>query len=85
MFYKLFKPAFEKAFSVKNIESAWQKTSLWLYDPPKVLDIFKERPNTNIPVNTEAQDPNKVKTLYTLKSIRHFQARFAKNPTKQLQ
>jgi hypothetical protein len=50
-----------------------------------VLDIFKERPNIDILVNTEAQDPNKVKTLYTLKSIRHFQARFAKNPTKQLQ
>ena len=85
MFYKLFKPAFKKAFFVKNIGFAQQKTSLQLYDPLKVLDIFKERPNTNILINTEVQDPNKVKTLYTLKSIRHFQARFAKNPTKQLQ
>ena len=57
MFYRLFKPAFEKAFfvekafSVENIESAWQKTGLWPYDPPVVLDIFKERPNTNILVN----------------------------------
>ena len=72
MFYKLFKLAFKKAFSIKNIEFAWQKTSLQLYNPPKVLNIFKERPNTNIPINTEAQDLNKVKTLYILKSIRHF-------------
>jgi hypothetical protein len=69
MFYRLFKPAFKKAFFVKNIKFAWQKTSLWLYNPLKVLDIFKERLNTNILINTEAQDPNKVKTLYTLKSI----------------
>ena len=54
MFYGLFKPVFKKAFSVENIKSAWQKTGLWPYDPPKVLDIFKERLNTNIPVNTKA-------------------------------
>ena len=72
MFYKLFKLAFKKAFSVKNIKFAQQKTSLQLYDPLKVLDIFKERLNINILVNTKAQNPNKVKTLYTLKSIRHF-------------
>jgi len=85
MFYRLFKPAFEKAFSIKNIKSAWQKTGLWPYDPPIVLDIFKERPNTDILVNIDVRDPNEVKTLYTSKSIRHFQAQFAKNPTKQLQ
>ena len=69
MFYKLFKLAFKKAFSIKNIKFTWQKTGLWPYDPPKVLDIFKKRLNTNILINTKAQDPNKVKTLYTLKSI----------------
>ena len=69
MFYRLFKLAFKKAFSVENIESAWQKTSLQLYDPLIVLNIFKERPNTNILVNINIQDFNKVKTLYTLKSI----------------
>ena len=53
MFYGLFKPVFKKAFSIENIKSAWQKTGLWPYDPPKVLDIFKERLNTNIPINTK--------------------------------
>jgi hypothetical protein len=85
IFYGCFKPAFEKAFCVKNIESAWKKTGLWLYDPSLVLDPFKARLNTDIPVKTEVRDPNKVKTLYTLKSIQYFQAYFAKNPTKQLQ
>ena len=85
MFYGLFKLAFEKAFSIENIESAWQKIGLWPYDPPVVLDIFKERPNTDILVNINVRDPNEVKTPYTSKSIRHFQAQFAKNPTKQLQ
>ena len=69
MFYRLFKLAFEKAFFVENIKFAQQKTSLWLYNPLKVLNIFKERPNIDILVNIEAQDPNKVKTLYILKSI----------------
>ena len=85
MFYGCFKPAFEKAFCVENIESAWKKTGLWPYDPSLVLDPFKARPNTDIPVKTEVRDPNEVKTPYTSKSIRHFQAHFAKNPTKQLQ
>ena len=85
MFYKLFKLVFEKAFFVKNIKSTQQKTSLQLYDPLVVLDIFKERPNINIPININIRDPNKVKTLYTSKSIRYFQAQFAKNPSKLLQ
>jgi hypothetical protein len=85
MFYGLFKPAFEKAFSIANIMSAWSKTGLWPYDPPIVLDIFKQRPNTDIPLRIEARDPNEVKTPYTSKSIRHFQAQFAKNPSKLLQ
>ena len=69
MFYKLFKLAFKKAFFIKNIKFTWQKTSLQLYNPLKVLNIFKECLNTNILINIKAQDPNKVKTLYTLKSI----------------
>jgi hypothetical protein len=54
LFYKLFKLAFEKAFSIKNIKFTWQKTSIWLYNPPKVLNIFKEHRNTNILINIKA-------------------------------
>lgn len=37
-FYKLFKPAFEKAFSEKNILSGWKQTGLYPVNPPAVLD-----------------------------------------------
>jgi hypothetical protein len=69
MFYSCFKPAFEKAFYIKNIELAWKKTGLWPYDPPLLLDLIKARPNTDILIKNKEQDPNKVKTLYTSKSI----------------
>jgi hypothetical protein len=85
MFYGCFKPAFEKAFSEENIRSAWSKTGLWPYDPNLVLDPIRARLNTDAAVENKVRDPNEVKTLYTLKSIRHFQAHFAKNPTKALQ
>ena len=53
MFYGCFKPAFKKAFCVKNIKSAWKKTGLWPYDPFLVLDPFKARLNTDIPIKTK--------------------------------
>ncbi|KAF2228347.1 hypothetical protein EV356DRAFT_458425, partial [Viridothelium virens] len=37
-FFMLFWPAFEKAFSILNIESGWQKTGLYLFNPAIVLD-----------------------------------------------
>jgi hypothetical protein len=37
-FYKLFKPAFKKAFSKKNIISGWKQTGLYPLSPSTVLD-----------------------------------------------
>ncbi|KAI6788227.1 hypothetical protein KC361_g9166 [Hortaea werneckii] len=39
-FFSIFWPAFEKAFTKKNIASAWSNTGIWPFDPPKVLDSF---------------------------------------------
>jgi hypothetical protein len=36
-FYPLFKRAFATAFTQKNIESAFLKTGIWLYNPKQVL------------------------------------------------
>ena len=40
-FFALFWPAFQKAFSEKNIHSAWAKSGLWPWDADSVLDPLK--------------------------------------------
>jgi len=39
-FFAIFWPAFEKAFTEKNITSAWSKTRVLPFDPQKVLAMF---------------------------------------------
>lgn len=39
-FFSLFWPAFEKAFTMENIVSAWSNTGIWPFDPQKVLSSF---------------------------------------------
>ncbi|KAI7705110.1 hypothetical protein KC353_g13077 [Hortaea werneckii] len=41
-FFLLFWPAFESAFTKKNILSAWSKTGLMPFNPSKVLDVFSK-------------------------------------------
>ena len=43
-FYKLFKPAFEKAFSEQNIRSGWAQTGLYPLNPAQVLDQLSTKP-----------------------------------------
>ena len=43
-FYKLFKPAFEKAFTKENIALGWQQTGLYLLDPAVVLNQLSTKP-----------------------------------------
>ncbi|KAF2228338.1 DDE-domain-containing protein, partial [Viridothelium virens] len=47
-FFMLFWPAFEKAFSVSNIESGWQKTGLHPFNPAIVLDQISTLPDEHI-------------------------------------
>jgi hypothetical protein len=39
-FFAIFWPAFEKAFTEKNIASAWSRTGILPFNPRKVLSIF---------------------------------------------
>jgi hypothetical protein len=43
-FYKLFKPAFENAFSEHNIRSGWTKTGTYPLNPAQVLDQLSTKP-----------------------------------------
>jgi hypothetical protein len=88
MFFGVFKPAFEKAFSEENIRSAWAKTGIWPLNPGVVLDAIAPRPNSDITEELPQKpdrEPGEVKTPYTAKSIRQFHLIYAKNPTKALQ
>ena len=84
LFFGIFKPAFEKAFSEENIWSAWSKTGLWPYNPDIVLNAIRARPNTD-KINEKDKSDREVKTPYTTKSIRRFYKHSARNPTKDLQ
>ena len=41
-FFKIFYPAFDRAFTVKNVNSGWSKTGLVPFNPDCVLSIFKK-------------------------------------------
>jgi hypothetical protein len=52
-FYPLFRAAFNKAFTQKNIQNAFEKTGIWPHDPEKVLSkLHKPEPvPTSIPTD----------------------------------
>ncbi|PMD61248.1 uncharacterized protein K444DRAFT_525886 [Hyaloscypha bicolor E] len=72
-FLKLFRPAWNSTFTIKNIQKAFAKPGIWPYNPALVLKVIC-RPITP----PEAIQP----TLRSAKSIRHFQADFRKNPSQ---
>src|SRR5271170_2709214 len=55
-FYKLFKPAFEKAFSEQNIQSGWMQTGIYPLNPAQVLDqlSIKLAPPTSRPTTASS-------------------------------
>ena len=78
-FWDAFKPAWDKAMSETNILSAWSKTGIWPYKPLVVLDqVAAVRPET--PPETS---PNAIATPYTAKTMRQFNRKYAKNPSKE--
>ena len=76
-FFAIFWPAFEQAFTEKNIASAWSKTGILPFDPQKVLSIFStadedtsgrqsaERPASGSSSST-FDSPSKVKRVRTV-------------------
>ena len=55
--FMLFWPAFQKAFSQKNINHAWAKAGIWPWNPTPILDILKPD-KLNIEENKPSTPPN---------------------------
>jgi hypothetical protein len=76
MFWGCFKKAWDKAFSVKNIESAFAKTGYWPFNSTIVLIAI-----TPVLVAPQSSSPEYLKTPKTSKSIRQFQIAYRENPS----
>ena len=76
-FFSIFWPAFQRAFSEKNICSAWSKTGIWPFRPEEVLEIFvseavatprtqRQRKRASDSPPSEFDSPSKAKRLRTV-------------------
>jgi hypothetical protein len=74
-FWPVFKKAWDQAFTVQNIEHAFQKTGIWPTDGSRVLKIIT-RPTTSTPQKTSG-----LRTPKTAKAIRRFHVAYDKEPT----
>ncbi len=80
-FLQIFRTAWNKSFSIANIQGGFAKTGIWPFKPLIVLDAITRRPET--PPDSQ-NEPNKPPpTLMTSKSIRRAQKALRKNPTKE--
>jgi hypothetical protein len=73
LFWKIFSPAWNKAFSSQNIASAWTKTGLFPLNPAIVL--------TKIIAPTVPAKNQELQTPMTSRTIRRFQKSFLSSPT----
>jgi hypothetical protein len=81
IFWSLFLPAWLKSFTPEAIQKAFRKTGIWPLNGELVVQII-ERPVTP-PPRTEIDDTPLIKTPYTTKSIRHFQADYKRAPAEE--
>jgi hypothetical protein len=63
-FWLLFYEAWKQAFTMRNIQSAWEKTGIYPYNPRKVLSTFE------IPQEATSQSAKKLKTPSSTRGIR---------------
>ena len=80
LFWKVFWPAWNQAFSVQNITSAFRRTGVWPCNAAVVLDTI------TIPCIQQdtAIAMQVIKTPTTCRAVRHFQQAYKKNPDPQL-
>ena len=81
-FLKLFRPAWNSAFTVENIQKAFAKPGIWPYNPTLVLKVICRPitpPEAIQPIPLSIQ---RLKTPRSTKSIRRFQADFRKKPSQ---
>jgi DDE superfamily endonuclease len=74
-FYTLFKPAFEKAFTEKNIINAFEKTGIYPLDPEQVLGKIRKPEPKPEPV----LEDKLLQTPKTCRSVRRVQKAFQEN------
>lgn len=75
-FYKIFKSAWEAAFTEENILNAFAKPGIWPINAEIVLSkIRKPAPAPKI--------PQKIKTPLASKAIRHFTLAFHNSPSQE--
>ena len=80
-FLELFRVAWNKSFSLSNIQGGFRKTGIWPFKPLIVIDAITRRLET--PPNTQDDSNKPPPTLMTSKSIRRVQKVFKENPTKE--
>ena len=92
-FFGLFWPAFERAFTEKNIKSGWAKTGIWPHDESQVLNQVKvqqpgSRPSTagsnSSAVISEARAKEVRKLAYKVLNILNSKARKLLNTIKSI-
>lgn len=66
-FWSIFRPAWHKAFSKKNIQFAFKKTELFFFNPQLVLDIFNKPSKNDFNISSSGM----VKTPITNRAVHH--------------
>jgi len=80
-FLKLFRLAWNSAFTIENIQKVFAKPSIWPYNPALILKVIcclVTPPEAIQPIPLLIQ---RLKTPRSTKSIRRFQADFRKKPS----
>jgi hypothetical protein len=77
----LFRSAWQTAFTKENIRRAFEKPGIWPYNPALVLKVITRLITPPQALEDALPLPEALKTLWSPKSIRHFQADYQKNPS----
>ena len=79
-FWKVFWPAWNQAFSIENITSAYTNTEMWPCNPTIILDkITLAATQQDTAITTQ-----EIKTPMTCRAVRRFQKAYIKNSDPQL-
>ena len=77
MFFPMFKRAWDKSFTIANIQHTFQKPGIWPTDGEEMI-----RRVTRPPPLLEEHSDN-IKTPFSAKAIRHFRIAFEDSPTQR--
>jgi len=82
-FLPLFRAAWRTSFTVENIQHAFEKPGIWPVNPKLVLNVITRPTTPPQAIEASSSSSRALKTPWTVKSIRHFQASYRKNPTAE--